>query len=103
MYLVSLPEHEFTGIQQIKAVSDIKSAAVFGNGHIKFRAEKVLDDIKNFALKNFPEYSDIVEYQMKKTQSGNSYAEIISRRFGSDYMKKGLELAREYQRSVGYV
>ena len=103
LYLVSLPEHEFTGIQQIKAVSDIKSAAVFGNGHIKFRAEKVLDDIKNFALKNFPEYSDIVEYQMKKTQSGNSYAEIISRRFGSDYMKKGLELAREYQRSVGYV
>ena len=103
MYLVSLPEHEFTGMAQIKAVSDIKSAAVFGNGHIKFRAEKVLDDIKNFALKNFPEYSDIIEYQMKKMQSGNSYAEMVSRRFGSDYMKKGLELAREYQRSVGYV
>ena len=103
MYLVSLPEHEFTGMAQIKAVSDIKSAAVFGNGHIKFKAEKVLAHIKKFTLENFPEYSDIIEYQMKKMQSGNSYAEMVSRRFGSDYMKKGLELAEEYQRSVGYV
>ena len=103
LYLVSLPEHEFTGMEQIETVNDIKSAAVFGNSHIKFRAEKVLADIKKFALKYFPEYSDIIEYQIKKTQSGNSYAEIISRRFCSDYMKKGLELAREYQRSVGYV
>ena len=103
LYLISLPEHEFTGMEQVKAVNDIKAAAVFGNNSIKFRAEKTLADIKQFALKYFPEYSDMIEYQMKKIQSGNSYAEIISRRFGSDYMKKGLELAREYQRSVGYV
>ena len=80
LYLVSLPEHELTGTEQIKAVNDIKAAAIFGNDEIKRRAEKVLDDIKNFALKNFP-----------------------SRRFGSDYMNKGIALAREYQRSVGYV
>ncbi len=103
LYLVSLPEHEFTGMEQIKAVSDIKAAAVFGNEDIKYRAEKVLDDIKNFAWKNFPEYSDVIEYQIRKTQSGNSYAEIVSSRFGSDYMNKGIALAEEYQRSVGYV
>ncbi len=103
LYLVSLPEHEFTGMEQIKAVSDIKAAAVFGNEDIKYRAEKVLDDIKNFAWKNFPEYSDVIEYQIRKTQSGNSYAEIVSSRFGSDYMNKGIALAEEYQRSVRYV
>ena len=103
LYLVSLPEHEFTGMEQIKAVSDIKAAAVFGNEDIKYRAEKVLDDIKNFAWKNFPEYSAVIEYQIRKTQSGNSYAEIVSSRFGSDYMNKGIALAEEYQRSVGYV
>ena len=103
LYLVSLPEHEFTGMEQIKAVSDIKAAAVFGNEDIKYRAEKVLDDIKHFAWKNFPEYSSVIEYQIRKTQSGNSYAEIVSSRFGSDYMNKGIALAEEYQRSVGYV
>ena len=103
LYLVSLPEHELTGTEQIKAVNDIKAAAIFGNDEIKRRAEKVLDDIKNFALKNFPEYRAVIEYQTEKTQSGNSYAEIVSRRFGSDYMNKGIALAREYQRSVGYV
>ena len=103
LYLVSLPEHEFTGMEQIKAVSDIKAAAVFGNEDIKYRAETVLDDIKNFAWKNFPEYSAVIEYQIRKTQSGNSYAEIVSSRFGSDYMNKGIALAEEYQRSVGYV
>ena len=75
----------------------------FGNNDIKHRAEKVLGDIKSFALKYFPQYSDVIEYQIDKTHSGNSYAEIVSRRFGSDYMNKGIALAREYQRSVGYV
>jgi glutamate--cysteine ligase len=103
LYLVSLPEHEFTGTEQIKAINDIKAAAVFGNNDIKHRAEKVLGDIKSFALKYFPQYSDVIEYQIDKTHSGNSYAEIVSRRFGSDYMNKGIALAREYQRSVGYV
>ena len=103
LYLVSLPERGFTGMEQIKAINDIKTAAVFGNDDIKHRAEKALDDIKSFALKNFPEYGDVVEYQIKKTQSENSYAEIISRRFSNDYMNKGIALAREYQRSVGYV
>ena len=103
LYLVSLPEHEFTGTEQIKAINDIKAAAVFGNNDIKHRAEKVLGDIKSFVLKYFPQYSDVIEYQIDKTHSGNSYAEIVSRRFGSDYMNKGIALAREYQRSVGYV
>ena len=103
LYLVSLPEHEFTGTEQIKAINDIKAAAVFGNNDIKHRAEKVLGDIKSFVLKYFPQYSDVIEYQIDKTHSGNSYAEIVSRRFGSDYMNKGIALAKEYQRSVGYV
>ena len=85
---------------------EIVIGVVGGDGigpFITKEAEKVLAHIKKFTLENFPEYSDIIEYQMKKMQSGNSYAEMVSRRFGSDYMKKGLELAKEYQRSVGYV
>ena len=103
LYLVSLSEFDFNDTLQIKAINDIKSASVFGNEETHKKAVQVLDDIKEFTEKNFPEYTDILNYQYNKLISGNSYAEIVSKRFGDDYMKKGLELAGEYQRSVGYV
>ena len=103
LYLVSLPEKEFTETDQIKAVRNIKQAAVFGNGDIRQRAKLILADIQLFAARYFPDYNGVIEYQLQKTKNGNSYAEIISERFSSDYMKKGLELAREYQRGVDSV
>ena len=57
----------------------------------------------SFVSEYFQDYTGIVNYQLKKVKHGNSYAEIISERFSSAYMEKGLELAKEYQRSVGYV
>ena len=92
-----------TGKEQIKAISNIKTAAVFGNNDIKKQAVNVLAEIQDFVKDNFPQYRDIISYQMKKTDSGNSYAEIVSRRFGDDYMKKGIELSKKYRESVGYV
>ena len=103
LYLVSLPEQKFTANDQIKAVKDIKQAAVFGNEEFRKRTKLILSEIQSFASKYFPEYSSTIDYQLEKIKSGNSYAEIISRRFGGAYMEKGLELAKEYQRSVGYV
>ncbi len=103
LYLVSQPERDFTETDQIKAVRNIKEAAVFGNEEIRQRAKLVLLDIQRFTSKHFPEFIDVINYQLEKLKPGNSYAEIISERFGDAYMEKGLELAREYQRSVGYV
>lgn len=103
LYLASLPQKSLTGKEQIKAISNIKTAAVFGNNDIKKQAVNVLAEIQDFVKDNFPQYRDIISYQMKKTDSGNSYAEIVSRRFGDDYMKKGIELSKKYRESVGYV
>ena len=103
LYLVSQPERDFTETDQIKAVRNIKEAAVFGNEEIRQRAKLVLLDIQRFTSKHFPEFIDVINYQLEKLKPGNSYAEIISERFGDAYMEKGLELARVYQRSVGYV
>ena len=103
LYLASLPKKSLTAKEQIKAISDIKTSAVFGNNEIRERAVNVLTDIRNFTEKNFPQYNDIIACQIKKTQKGNSYAEIVSERFGDNYMEKGLALAKEYRESVGYV
>ena len=67
------------------------------------RVVNLLADIQCFASKYFPEYISVIDYQLEKTKPRNSYAEIISKRFGDGYMEKGIELAGEYQRSVGYV
>ena len=103
IYLMSLPDYEFDDNAQLQAVRDIKAAALFRNEDIRKRAQFILNKIQAMISKHFPEYSSVIEYQLEKTKPGNSYAEIISERFGDAYMEKGLKLAKQYQRSVGYV
>ena len=98
LWFCSLPDFDFDEEKQIKAIYDVKSAAVFGDAEIKHRAEETLNEIKSFTERYFPKYLNIVEYQLNKLYNGNSYAEIISRKFSDGYMKKGLALARHYQR-----
>ena len=103
LFLVSLPESDFNGKDQIKAIRDVKSAALFGNEDIRQRAISVLEEVKHFTRIHFPKYSDIIDYQINKTVIGCSYAERVSSRFGDDYMNKGIALAKKYRESVGYV
>ncbi len=103
LYLASLPEYDLTGKDQIKAIHDVRSAAVFGNEDIRQRAISVLAEIESFTKKHFPQFSDTIDYQFGKTKTGCSYAERVSSRFGDDYMNKGIALAKEYRESVGYV
>ena len=103
LYLASLPENDFNGKDQIKAIQNVKSAAVFGSEDIRQNAISVLGDIRLFTEKYFPVYSNIIDYQLKKTERGQSYAEKVSSLFGDDYMNKGLALAKEYREVVGYV
>ncbi|MEE0956491.1 MAG: glutathione synthase [Ruminococcus sp.] len=98
LWLCSLTDFDFDEETQRKAIADVKAAAVFGNTEIKRRAKKALEEIKSFAGQYFPNYLNTVEYQLNKLIDGNSYAEIVSRKFSEDYMAKGLALARAYQR-----
>ena len=98
LYLCSLPDFDFDEEKQIQAIADVKAAAVFGNTEIKRRAKETLDEIKRFTAQYYPHYQNIVDYQLNKLTDGNSYAEIVSLEFTDDYMAKGLELARSYQR-----
>lgn len=103
LYLTTLPHQHLTEEEQVKAINDVKAAAVFGNPAIRERAENVLNEIQAFVEEHIPSGRTILDYQRRKSQVGGSYAEQVSQRFGEDYMTKGLALAKEYQRSVGYV
>lgn len=97
LWLCSLPESDFNKETQIQAIADVKAGAVFGNAEIKRRAKETLEEIKRFTAQYFPDYLNIVEYQLNKLTDGNSYAEIVSRKFTDCYMEKGIALARRYQ------
>ena len=98
LYLSFLPDFDFDDNAQIKAVEDVKAAAVLGNAGIKLRAKEALNEIKSFTVRYYPEYTPIVDYQINKLLFGFSYAEIVSREYSKDYMNKGLALAKSYQR-----
>lgn len=98
LYLSSLPDIDFDEAAQIKAISDVKAAAVFKNAGIKHRAEETLKEIQYFTARYFPNSQSVVDYQLNKLTEGNSYAEIVSRKFSKEYMEKGIALAKFYQR-----
>ena len=103
LYLASLSQQTYSSSDQMKAVSDVKDAAVFGSEAIRTRAVEALAEIRDFVGQYFPEWTDTVDYQLSKTEKGCSYAEIVSARFADDYMKKGMELAKAYRERIGYV
>ena len=103
LYLVSLPDFDFDEKAQRQAIADVKGAAVFGDVRVKRRAEKTLRDIGDFAARYFPAFRPVVEYQRNKLSEGRSYAEIVLREFGDNYMTKGIALAKSYQRGEGDV
>ena len=98
LWLSSLPDFDFDEAAQIKAIADVKAAAVFGSTDIRNWSEKTLGEIEKFTARYFPVFQDVVHYQINKLNKGSSYAEKVSRSFSDDYMKKGLALARSYQR-----
>ena len=97
LWLSSLPEFDFDEEKQIQAIADVKAAAVFGNVEIKRRAGEILVEIKRFSEQYFPHFLPVINYQLNKLTDGNSYAEIVSRKFTDCYMEKGIALARRYQ------
>ena len=97
LWLSSLPDFDFDEEKQLQAIADVKAAAVFGNAEIKRRAKETLEEIKRFTRQYFPHFLPVINYQLNKLTDGNSYAEIVSRKFTDGYMKKGIALARRYQ------
>ena len=50
----------------IKAIADVKAAAVFDNIKIKQRAKETLEEIKCFTTQYLPDFQPVVNYQINK-------------------------------------
>ena len=94
--------------QQITAVNNMKSAALYddnsiitlsvGNLPLKYAAILELKKLSDFAKHYYPEYLDSVNYQLAKTKNG-TYSQIIRKLYSNDYINMGMTISEKYQRS----
>lgn len=98
LYLLSIEGECCDEEEQIKAIEDAKAAALYHNDDIKERAKNELEKISLFAEKYYPGFIGAVRFQCNKLKNGRSYAEIVNKYFGIDYIDKGLRLADSYRR-----
>lgn len=112
LWLCSLDEVSLSASEQISAVKNIKTSALYddssnqihldGNSEsTKDAALRALNLIKDFAEKKLPEYLGVIDYQLQKPD-GNRYAELVRGRYGADFFGLGLKLAEQYARGDDY-
>lgn len=111
LWLSSLGDKRLSENKQITAVKNIKAAALYDDSSnkinlngvsvsVKKAALSVLNSIRNFSKKYFPEYFEAVAFQYRKFETGR-YAELVRDRFGEDYSKLALKLAEKYAEEDG--
>lgn len=110
IYLMSLEDKDLKAEKQINAIKNIKQASIYDDKKIFIQTNEtkaipikeavlqILNDMENFFAKHYnPNVFAIIEYQRKKIIfPQNRYAEIIKNNYGTNYVKKGLELAKKY-------
>ena len=107
LYLMSFDDAEFDDDEQIKAVSNVKSAAKYDDDtviefygevlSVKNCALRVLDNIRVFSEKLcLSSAAENIEYQKDKILNNKRYAEIIRNKFSDNFVEKGLRLSSDY-------
>lgn len=115
LFLLSLEDDDFSPSEQISAIKNMKNAAKFNADDIQIelgwndvRSVKqaalfVLERMADFFKTYNQEYAlQNIEIQKNKIlhSSEQRYAEIIRKKFGKDYVYKGLSLMRHYAENI---
>ena len=112
LWLASIKNTDFCDKKQTLAIKNIRTAALFDNRTailnidgevlpIIEAARRVLNSVSKFTYRFFPEFADTVAFQAEKlSTSGNRYADAVRGKFGEDYAKLGLELAKKYAKEA---
>ena len=97
IYLLSLDDFDFTKYAQKAAIKKMYTAALYNAPGIKDEALALLSDMKDFFMeRKNAGYEGVIDYQLRKlTIPDNRFATIIRKRFGNDFMRKGLDLSKE--------
>ncbi|MCD8019026.1 MAG: hypothetical protein LUF92_05395 [Clostridiales bacterium] len=111
LYLMLKPKESFEIFDQVSALRNIKSAALYEDSDIhinlgwsrsepvKRAATEILDDMESRLFDYIParELAENIGFQRRKVNDPSfRYAVRIREVFQTDYVKKGLELARRY-------
>lgn len=97
IYLLSLPDFEFSSALQIQAVANHKAAAGFDinkitiNGYPAAEAALGLLDDMLIYFAEYPEVSRIIELQCKKLIGSNRYSDEIYKIYGDDFHNTALK------------
>lgn len=113
IYLMSLTDNDFDAQEQITAIKNIKSSSIFDDNEIfiqtgnktvpiKIAVLKILENMENFFSEFYnPKIAEIFKYQKNKILYKNKrYAKIIYKKYGNNYVQKGLELAKKYAEEI---
>lgn len=114
LYLLNQEDLEFTEEDQILAIKNEKQAAIFDDSEIFIQesdgsckqirkaALEILEDMESFyAELDSNKILKTIQYQKDKLLlPDNRYADRIRREFGTDYVKKGNSLAKEYAKEL---
>lgn len=110
LWLCSVDCPDLSEREQIDAVKNIKTAALYDDSSNKIKteyeyistkkaADEILNQISGFIDDYFPEFKSSVEFQKNKLKD-NRYAQLVREKFGKDFSKLGLELAEKYSKGV---
>lgn len=104
LYLLSLEDDNLSEEEQIEAINNVKTAALYDDeaakiGDLSLREAALgeLGKIIAFTEKYFPEYTHLVRCQLDKVENHKRYAEIIYGEYSENYIEKGIELAKKYR------
>lgn len=93
IYLISLPDFDFTADMQAQAIKNHKEAAKFDLDEIKFgesyakgAALKLLDDMAAY-FEHVPEVLGIIEFQRSKLSGKNRYSDKVYNEYIDDFNK----------------
>lgn len=112
LWLSSIEDRDFCDKKQTVAIKNIRTAALFDDRSellnidgealpVIEAARRVLNSVSKFTYRFFPEFADIVAFQASKLHiSENRYADGVREKFGENFTKLGLKLAKKYAKEA---
>lgn len=112
LWLLSIEDTDFCDKKQTVAIKNIRTAALFDDRSellnidgealpIIEAARRVLNSVSEFTYRFFPEFTDAIAFQAAKLNiSENRYADAVRTKFGENFTKLGLELAKKYAKEA---
>ncbi len=104
LYLLSQDSEVFTENDQVQAISNMKNAALYNDTAAKISdvplkdaALEELQRIAQFTKQYFPQYDNIINYQINNISKGKRYAELINSTLKNNYLKGGAALSAKYR------